>query len=576
MCNNTIGSFKCECNSGYLGDGLSCAEVKSYVGNLSIKNLQYRSIYNNVQSHEYMELRDNFTNAIKELYKNTSYGSFLIDVIIKRIYNGSIRVDYEVIFDSSATNITAQSLNTELESLVNDANGTIGNGFVLQQVNNGRLIVVEDKDECKMEKPCDVNAVCNNTDGSFVCSCNSGYSGSGFTCTDKDECAVKDSCDEYALCNNTVGSFICACKSGFSRDGSNCTDNDECYTDKPCDVNAVCNNTVGSFACVCNSGFSGDGLNCTDMDECIIQDPCDVNAMCNNTVGSFKCECNSGFFGNGFACAVVKTYIGRFSIKSLQYRQIYSNTSSSEYIKLRYNLTNALKELYKKTAYGAYVVDVVINKISNGSVIVDYTVTLNSASNVTAVLLNTELARVINITNGTIGKDLVLGYIQSGRLFVLEDKDECAIDDPCGLNAACNNIDGSFTCVCNPGFSGDGLTCTDIDECTSGPCEKNTTCTNTLGSFNCTCQNTACLPKEDDDDDDLSAGIIALIVVIPIVFVILVIVLVICQQRIEQREMAVINQGDSGVALQRMKRTNDEFENHGYKHDDDMAGIGKV
>ena len=39
-----------------------------------------------------------------------------------------------------------------------------------------------DKDECKIEKPCDVNAVYYNTDGLFACSCNVGYSVRELTC----------------------------------------------------------------------------------------------------------------------------------------------------------------------------------------------------------------------------------------------------------------------------------------------------------------------------------------------------------------------------------------------------------
>ena len=34
--------------------------------------------------------------------------------------------------------------------------------------------------------------------------------------------------------------------------------------------------------------------------------------------------------------------------------------------------------------------------------------------------------------------------------------------NPCGNNAGCENTDGSFTCVCNDGYMGDGLTCTGI------------------------------------------------------------------------------------------------------------------
>ncbi len=41
------------------------------------------------------------------------------------------------------------------------------------------------------------------------------------------------------------------------------------------------------------------------------------------------------------------------------------------------------------------------------------------------------------------------------------DDDECTLDsDNCDANAACTNTAGSFTCACNSGYSGDGVTCT--------------------------------------------------------------------------------------------------------------------
>ncbi|XP_072025123.1 uncharacterized protein [Amphiura filiformis] len=41
------------------------------------------------------------------------------------------------------------------------------------------------------------------------------------------------------------------------------------------------------------------------------------------------------------------------------------------------------------------------------------------------------------------------------------DVDECTLDtDNCDTNAACTNTAGSFTCGCNAGYSGDGVTCT--------------------------------------------------------------------------------------------------------------------
>ena len=48
---------------------------------------------------------------------------------------------------------------------------------------------------------------------------------------------------------------------------------------------------------------------------------------------------------------------------------------------------------------------------------------------------------------------------------------------------------GSFTCACKAGYTGNGVTCTDVNECTagSGNCSANATCTNTAGSFTCAC-----------------------------------------------------------------------------------------
>ena len=39
-----------------------------------------------------------------------------------------------------------------------------------------------DVDECENDV-CDSNALCTNTEGSYICSCNVGYTGDGKTCT---------------------------------------------------------------------------------------------------------------------------------------------------------------------------------------------------------------------------------------------------------------------------------------------------------------------------------------------------------------------------------------------------------
>ena len=44
--------------------------------------------------------------------------------------------------------------------------------------------------------------------------------------------------------------------------------------------------------------------------------------------------------------------------------------------------------------------------------------------------------------------------------FFTTDIDECSAEtNPCDENADCANIDGSFSCTCKEGFTGDGKTC---------------------------------------------------------------------------------------------------------------------
>jgi alpha-tubulin suppressor-like RCC1 family protein len=61
---------------------------------------------------------------------------------------------------------------------------------------------------------------------------------------------------------------------------------------------------------------------------------------------------------------------------------------------------------------------------------------------------------------------------------------QCAT--PCGSDATCN---AQGQCVCDPGFTGDGQLCLDIDECSeqTDNCHATAACTNSPGSFSCAC-----------------------------------------------------------------------------------------
>ena len=53
--------------------------------------------------------------------------------------------------------------------------------------------------------------------------------------TDIDECeGTLGKCHSEAACNNTHGSYVCTCKPGYIGDGLNCTGNHQ-YSQKPLD-----------------------------------------------------------------------------------------------------------------------------------------------------------------------------------------------------------------------------------------------------------------------------------------------------------------------------------------------------
>ncbi|WP_232379855.1 FG-GAP-like repeat-containing protein [Polyangium fumosum] len=68
------------------------------------------------------------------------------------------------------------------------------------------------------------------------------------------------------------------------------------------------------------------------------------------------------------------------------------------------------------------------------------------------------------------------------------DVDECAAGtDNCDANATCTNTVSSFSCACNAGYEGDGVSCTNIDECAASPCQNGGACTDGINSYTCEC-----------------------------------------------------------------------------------------
>lgn len=82
-----------------------------------------------------------------------------------------------------------------------------------------------DINECEQTPP-PCKHSCQNTEGSFICSCPKGYvlHTDGVTCNDLDECATKQHICQHE-CVNTPGSYTCACQKGYNQVGDHCLGN---------------------------------------------------------------------------------------------------------------------------------------------------------------------------------------------------------------------------------------------------------------------------------------------------------------------------------------------------------------
>ncbi|EGD83019.1 tamm-Horsfall protein [Salpingoeca rosetta] len=69
------------------------------------------------------------------------------------------------------------------------------------------------------------------------------------------------------------------------------------------------------------------------------------------------------------------------------------------------------------------------------------------------------------------------------------EPNECLEQGICHEHATCSKTTGDYTCTCNDGFVGNGTYCADENECHSDPCLADAVCVNTYGSFHCVCRN---------------------------------------------------------------------------------------
>ena len=469
-CANTDGDFTCTCNAGFSGDGITCAPDATCGDN----NIDAGEDCDGDTLPSGTACPAGYTGSpLCENAPGNTDGDGTCT--LAAIPDGCTNID-ECTGDPCDTNAACTDTEGSFECVCNA--GYSGDG-----------INCADDNECAGEgtgNNCDSNASCTNTDGGFECACNTGYNGDGILCVDIDECrdAADNNCDSNASCSNTDGGFDCTCNTGYSGDGTSCVNDDECAGEgsgNNCDSNATCTDTEGSFDCTCNAGYSGDGTSCVNDDECAGEgsgNNCDTNATCTDTEGSFDCTCNAGFNGDGVTCApdsacgdgVIdpgETCDGT-AIDGALCPDGYTGTP----------LCN--NDAANSDGDGSCTLDVVPDGCENIDECAD------------SALNNCDVNAFCTDTEGSYDCTCNLNF--NGDGFLCVDIDECLNpgDNECDSNATCTNTPGSHECECNMGYTGDGSSCDDIDECSNlstNGCDANATCTNTDGGYDCACND---------------------------------------------------------------------------------------
>ncbi|KAL7879279.1 hypothetical protein AOLI_G00102530 [Acnodon oligacanthus] len=321
-----------------------------------------------------------------------------------------------------------------------------------------------DTDECSLGSPCG-NGTCKNVIGGFECTCDEGFEpGPMMTCEDINECAQNPLLCAFR-CVNTYGSYECKCPAGYElrTDRRMCKDQDEC-TDGVDDCESrgmTCKNLIGTFMCICPEGYTrqpnGDG--CIDLNECKAKPGVCENGQCQNTVGSYTCKCDPGF------------------VQSFTQTECLDNRQG-------FCFTEVLQTLCQMSSSSRV-------SVTKSECCCDGGRGWGSACELCPLPGTTQYKKMC---------PLGPGYTTDRQ-----DINECRVMGNLCKNGRCVNTEGSYKCVCNPGYTTDisGTLCIDVDECAQAPKPCNFICKNVEGGYLCSCPRGYILQEDRKSCRDL-------------------------------------------------------------------------
>ncbi|VDI73636.1 Hypothetical predicted protein [Mytilus galloprovincialis] len=456
-CVNEDGGYQCNCGSGYekvsADDSVSCADI-----------------------NECSSATTNNCSATVSTCQNTDGG-----------YTCRCNTGYQTINPYECEDVN--ECTTESDDCEQDCVNNVGSYncrcFFGYELNTDRKTCKEVSDPCGTLSNLTCSYACRLKDNSAFCYCQSGYVllADNQTCTDINECAddSKNLCTDKSTCSNIAGSFKCSCPIGQflendQRTCSNCDQfhwGDNCNTTcncgagaercdritgcmcksgwqgtlcdadinecsggvNPCDtsLNQRCVNTPGSFVCQCVAGYQNDTVTgtCTDINECD-NNPCDQ--LCTNTDGSYTCSCRTGF------------------TKDANDKCQDINECDTTLNKCDQNCLNTPGS-YKCSCNDGYILSPTDQRTCNIK-------TECTSFNCTAPGTCAVKSDGAEYCTCPTGYNLTMTDNITG---ICENINECGSIslNNCTENASCFDTDGSFDCVCDSGYTGQGdVNCT--------------------------------------------------------------------------------------------------------------------
>jgi len=455
-CEDTVGSFMCRCPPPLTLDhsGTACtdirvgtcyAEAEDCTGSLSGSLLpKYRCCCSIGNSWEYNGVCEDCPDKGTDEYKELCNPG-LNDK--KNIVNECM------LFPELCGNGRCTNSDGSFKCICNQ-------GYTINE--NGKQCI--DIDECFISPGVCGNGKCENVDGDFNCICDAGYEESKIlkVCVDIDECNVGGYCTG-GTCLNTEGSYECVCPNGRSlnEDKTKCVDVDECALQPElCKPNGRCENMLGYYMCICDIGYAPtpDARDCVDVDECRLNNG-GCHHTCTNTIGSYECSCDDGY---------VLSYDGHTCADRDECLEEQNRCDGGR--------CENLDGTFRCICFDGFM----------------STNDLKFCEDIDECAMNPNVCMhgKCHNTRGSYTCNCNPGYCVPQGQMICVDEDECEMSKHnCHVNADCENTEGGYTCTCIEGFHGDGFMCHDDNECELGThlCHEFATCTNKLGDYECDC-----------------------------------------------------------------------------------------